>query len=78
MSNAFLVSFFFAHLSKCDRRSIQIIFSKKLCVNVVDGKVCINIQCYDLVSVLFHKSGFAATTIVAVVCQFASMRTLEF
>jgi len=48
LSNAFLVSFFFTQMSKSEMRSIQIIFSKKLCVNVVDGKVCINIRCYDL------------------------------
>mmetsp|Transcript_2713 Transcript_2713/g.6059 ORF Transcript_2713/g.6059 Transcript_2713/m.6059 type:complete len:299 (-) Transcript_2713:110-1006(-) len=48
MSNAFLVSFFFALISKPETRSIQIIFSKNLCVNVVDGKVCINVRCYDL------------------------------
>jgi len=51
-SNAFLVSFLFALMSKSETRSIQIIFSKKLCVNVVDDKVCINVRCYDLVRVL--------------------------
>ena len=50
LSNAFLVSFLFAQMSKSETRSIQIVFSKKLCVNVIDGKVCINIRCYDLVS----------------------------
>ena len=49
LSNAFLVSFFFALMSKSETRSIQLIFSKKLCVNVIDGKVCVNIRCYDLV-----------------------------
>jgi len=48
LSNAFLVSFFFAHMSKSETRSIQIVYSKKLCVSVVDGKVCINVRCYDL------------------------------
>ena len=52
ISNAFLVSFLFAQMSKCETRSIQIIFSKKLCVNVVEDKVCINIRCYDLVRVV--------------------------
>ena len=49
LSNAFLVSFLFAVISKSETRSIQIVYSKKLCVNVVDGKVCINVRCYDLV-----------------------------
>jgi len=48
LSNAFLVSFFFSLMSKCDKRGIQLVFSKKLCVNVVDHKVCINVRCYDL------------------------------
>jgi hypothetical protein len=48
LSNAFLVSFFFSHMSKSDKRSNQIVFSRKLCVNVVDGKICINIRCFDL------------------------------
>mmetsp|Transcript_10672 Transcript_10672/g.25687 ORF Transcript_10672/g.25687 Transcript_10672/m.25687 type:complete len:509 (-) Transcript_10672:93-1619(-) len=47
-ANAFLVSFLFSLMSKSESRSIQIVFSKKLCVNVIDGKVCVNIRCYDL------------------------------
>jgi hypothetical protein len=42
--NAFLVSFFFALLSKSENRSIQVIFSNKLCINVIDGKVCANVS----------------------------------
>jgi len=48
ITNAFLVSFFFSLLSKSETRSIQLIFSKKLCINVIDGKVCTNVRCYDL------------------------------
>lgn len=48
LSNAFLVSFLFAVISKSETRSIQIVYSKKLCINVINGKVCINVRCYDL------------------------------
>jgi len=48
ITNAFLVSFFFSLLSKSETRSIQLIFSKKLCINVIGGKVCTNVRCYDL------------------------------
>ena len=63
LSNAFLVSFFFALMSKSETRSIQLIFSKKLCVNVVrdnggnggggdkdcsNYRVCVSARCYDL------------------------------
>ena len=46
--NAFLAAFFFALLSKSENRSIQLIFSNKLCINVVDGRVCANVRCYDI------------------------------
>jgi len=48
ITNAFLVSFFFSLLSKSETRSIQLIFSSKLCINLIDGKVCTNVRCYDL------------------------------
>jgi hypothetical protein len=48
LSNAFLVSFIFAQMSKSETRSNLIIFSKKLCVNVIDGMVRMNVRCYDL------------------------------
>jgi hypothetical protein len=60
LSNAFLVSFFFTQMTKSETRSIQIIFSKKLCVNVIDGKVCVNIRCYDLVGFSFASFVFAS------------------
>ena len=65
LSNAFLVSFFFCLMSKSEKRSIQIIFSKKLCVNVTDGKVCVNVRCYDLVR--FKKRSLRVCFLVSVI-----------
>ncbi len=47
--NAFLFAFFYSQLSKSERRSLQLVFSDKLCINVSrDGKVCASVQCYDI------------------------------
>jgi len=47
--NAFLFAFFYSQLSKSERRSLQLVFSDKLCVNVSkDGRVCASVQCYDI------------------------------
>jgi hypothetical protein len=63
MYNAFLFSFFFTIISKCENRSIQIVFSNKMCINVKEfgrktssgesspSGVCANVQCYDIDSV---------------------------
>jgi len=48
LANAFLTGFMFAVLSKSENRSVQIVFSNKLIINVIDGKVCANVRCYDL------------------------------
>ena len=47
--NAFLFAFFYSQLSKSERRSLQLVFSDKLCINVSkDGRVCASVQCYDI------------------------------
>jgi len=47
--NAFLFAFFYSQLSKSERRSLQMVFSDKLCINVsMDGRVCASVQCYDI------------------------------
>jgi hypothetical protein len=49
MFNAFLFAFFYSILSKCENRSIQLIFANKLCINVSkDGKICVSARCYDI------------------------------
>ena len=48
MFNAFLFAFFYSQISKSEHRSILLIFSNKLCINVKDGKVFANAKCYDL------------------------------
>jgi len=77
LSNAFIVSFFFALLSKSDARSIQIIFSKKLCVNVVDGKVCTSVQCYDLDSAYPLVECHARMYLIDHKMKFHPLRLLE-
>lgn len=47
--NAFLFAFFYSQLSKSERRSLQLVFSDKLCINVSrEGRVCASVKCYDI------------------------------
>jgi hypothetical protein len=47
--NAFLFAFFYSQLSKSERRSLQLVFSDKLCINISkEGRVCASVQCYDI------------------------------
>ena len=61
MFNAFLFAFFFTILSKCENRSVQVVFADKLCINVKDSQmplsdkvddessnIFINARCYDI------------------------------
>ncbi len=47
--NAFLFAFFYSQLSKSELRSLQLVFSDKLCINLSqDGRVYASVQCYDI------------------------------
>lgn len=48
MFNAFLIAFFYARLARCDNRGIQVLFSSKAIVTVVDGQVLFQIRVYDV------------------------------
>ena len=48
MFNAFLFAFFFASLSKCENRSVQMVFANKLCISIKDGRICVSSRCYDI------------------------------
>ncbi|VEU35912.1 unnamed protein product [Pseudo-nitzschia multistriata] len=46
--NAFLFAFFYSQLSKSESRSIQLVFSDKLCINISNHRVFATVQCYDM------------------------------
>eukprot|EP00536_Pseudo-nitzschia_multiseries_P007331 jgi/Psemu1/195416/e_gw1.172.65.1 len=46
--NAFLFAFFYSQLSKSESRSIQLVFSDKLCINVSNQRVFATVRCYDI------------------------------
>jgi len=46
--NAFLFAFFYSQLSKSESRSMQLVFSDKLCINVTHQNVVATVQCYDI------------------------------
>jgi hypothetical protein len=53
MFNAFLFSFFFARLSRCEQRAIQVIFSNKAIVKreFTNGGICrykLDLRTYDI------------------------------
>lgn len=48
MFNAFLFAFFYTRLAKSDSRGIQVIFSNKALVSVVNNQVRFQIRVYDI------------------------------
>lgn len=48
MFNAFLFAFFFAILSKCELRNVQVVFSDKLCIYSEGGQIYVGARCYDI------------------------------
>ena len=46
--NAFMFAFFFSQLSKSETRSVQVVFSNKLVINVKENRVYASVRCYDL------------------------------
>ena len=48
MFNAFLFAFFYSVLSRCENRSSQLVFSKKLCIGTRGEKVFAWSRCYDI------------------------------
>jgi hypothetical protein len=51
MFNAFLFAFFYTRVAKADSRGVQILFSSKAIISIVDGQVRFQVRMYDIVAI---------------------------